>query len=77
VSLGQYWTLLPSLVVNPSNDYEALRAEHHFDVMDLCSLTTFHIGRSTMLAMAQNPNLLGTLLGKQLSSYLSCASTLC
>jgi hypothetical protein len=71
VSLGQYWTLLPSLVVNPSNDYEALRAEHHFDVMDLCSLTTFHVGRSTMLAMAQNSNLLGTLLGKQLSSYLS------
>jgi hypothetical protein len=71
LSVGQYWTLLPSLIVNPANNYEALRAEHHFDVMDLCSLTTFHIGRSTILAIAQNSNLLGTLLGKQMSSYLN------
>jgi hypothetical protein len=64
-------TWLPSPAANPTNGYEALRARYHFDIMDLCLLTSFHVGQGTMSAMARNSNLLGTLLGKQMSSYLS------
>jgi hypothetical protein len=71
VPAEQYETWLCSPVANPTNGYEALRAEYHFDIMDLCLLTSFHVGQSTMSAMARDSNLLGTLLGKQISSYLS------
>lgn len=60
-----------SLAINPPNSYEALRAKYQFDVSDLWALTTFHIGRSTVSAVAKNPDLLATLLGGQSRSYLS------
>jgi hypothetical protein len=59
-----------SVAVNPTNGYEALRAKYHFDVRDLCLLTNFNVGQSTMSAMARNPDLLATLLGGQMGSYL-------
>jgi hypothetical protein len=71
VPAEQYETWLCSPVANPTNGYEALRAKYHFDITDLCLLTSFHVGQSTMSAMARDSNLLGTLLGKQMSSYLS------
>ena len=58
------------LAINPSEGYEAMRAKYNFDVKDLCFLTNFNIGRSTIAAMAQNPVLLATLLGHQTESYL-------
>jgi hypothetical protein len=67
----QYETWLPSPASNPTNGYEALRAKYHFDITDLCLLTSFHVGQGTMSAMARDSSLLGTLLGKQMSSYLS------
>jgi hypothetical protein len=67
----QYETWLPSPAANPTSGYEALRARYHFDITDLCLLTSFHVGQGTMSATARNSNLLGTLLGKQMSSYLS------
>jgi hypothetical protein len=67
----QYETWLPSRAAIPTNGYEALRAKYHFDIMDLCLLTSFHVGQGTMSAMARDSSLLGTLLGKQMSSYLN------
>jgi hypothetical protein len=67
----QYETWLPFPAANPTNGYEALRAKYHFDITDLCLLTSFHVGQGTMSAMARDSSLLGTLLGKQMSSYLS------
>jgi hypothetical protein len=69
--IEQYQTCLTPPAANPTNGYEALRAESHFDIMDLCFLTSFQIGRSTLSKMARDSSLLGTLLGKQISSYLS------
>jgi hypothetical protein len=43
----QYETWLPSPAANPTNGYEALRARYHFDIMDLCLLTSFHVGTPT------------------------------
>jgi hypothetical protein len=70
-SVEQYETWLPIPAPNPTNRYEALRAKLNFDVMDLSHLTSFHIGQSTMSAMARNPDLLTTLLGCGVNSYLS------
>jgi hypothetical protein len=67
----QYDTWLCSPVANSTNGYAALRAKYHFDITDLCLLTSFHVGQGTMSAMARDSSLLGTLLGKQMSSYLS------
>jgi hypothetical protein len=67
----QHETWLPSLIANPISGYEALRAEYRFDIMDLCPMTGFHIGQSTMSAMVRDSALLGTVLGKQVDSYLS------
>jgi hypothetical protein len=70
-SIEQCQTWLPPVAANLTNGYEALRAKHHFDVMDLCLLTNFHIGQSTLSTMTRNPALLATLLGCGVSSYLS------
>jgi hypothetical protein len=69
--IEQHETWLPSPAANPTYGYEALRAKYHFDIVDLCLLTSFHVGQGTMSAMARDSSLLGTLLGKQISSYLS------
>lgn len=56
--------------VNPTIGYEAQRSKYQFDITDLCLLTSFHVGQGTMSAMARDPHLLGTILGKQMGSYL-------
>jgi hypothetical protein len=66
----EHQALAPVPTVNLTNGYEALRSKYHFDITDLCLLTSFHIGQGTMSAMARNPDLLGTILGKQMGSYL-------
>jgi hypothetical protein len=70
-SVEQYETRLPIPAPNPTDRYEALRVKLNFDVMDLSHLTSFHIGQSTMSAMARNPDLLTTLIGREVNSYLS------
>jgi hypothetical protein len=54
----------------PATDYERLRMKYHFDIRDLSILTNFNIGQGTMLAISSNPELLMTLLGSQMQSYL-------
>ena len=54
----------------PATDYERLRMKYHFDIRDLSILTSFNIGQGTMLAISSNPELLMTLLGSQMQSYL-------
>ena len=54
----------------PTTDYERLRMKYHFDIRDLSILTSFNIGTGTMLAISSNPELLTTLLGSQMQSYL-------
>lgn len=54
----------------PATDYERLRMKYHFDIRDLSILTSFNIGTGTMLAISSNPELLTTLLGSQMQSYL-------
>jgi len=54
----------------PATGYEKLRMKYHFDVRDLSILTSFNIGKGTMLAISSNPELLTTLLGSQMQSYL-------
>jgi hypothetical protein len=54
----------------PATDYERLRMKYHFDIRDLSILTSFNIGKGTMLAISNNPELLTTLLGSQMQSYL-------
>lgn len=54
----------------PATDYERLRMRYHFDIQDLSILTSFNIGKGTMLAISSNPELLTTLLGSQMQSYL-------
>jgi hypothetical protein len=56
--------------VTLTNGYEALRSKYQFDITDLCLLTSFHVGQGTMSAMARDPDLLQTILGKQMGSYL-------
>jgi hypothetical protein len=70
VCFEQYQTLPRIPTPNPTNGYEALRSKYRFDITDLCLLTSFHVGQGTMSAVARNPDLLGTILGKQTSSYL-------
>jgi hypothetical protein len=74
-SVKQYETWLPITAPSPTNRYEALRAKLHFDVVDLSQLTSFHIGQSTMSAMARNPDLLATLLGCGVNSYRADTAT--
>jgi len=54
----------------PATDYERLRMKYHFDIRDLSILTSFNIGKGTMLAISSNPELLTTLLGSHMQSYL-------
>jgi hypothetical protein len=66
----EHQTLPHDPTVTLTNGYEALRSKYHFDITDLCLLTSFHVGQGTMSAMARDPDLLGTILGKQMGSYL-------
>jgi hypothetical protein len=66
----EYETVPPLPTANPTNGYEALRSKYRFDITDLCLLTSFHVGQGTMSSIARDPDLLGTILGKQTSSYL-------
>ena len=47
-----------------------MRMKYHFDIRDLSLLTSFNIGKGTMLAISNNPELLNTLLGSHIDSYL-------
>ena len=62
---------VPLLRANPTQSYEELRAKYNIGVQDLCILTNFNIGQSTIYAMQKNPNLMSTLLGHQTCSYLA------
>lgn len=64
----QDWVL--PLTGPPASDFERLRMKYHFDIRDLSILTSFNIGKGTMLAISSNPELLTTLLGSQMQSYL-------
>lgn len=64
----QDWAL--PLTGPPASDFERLRMKYHFDIRDLSILTSFNIGKGTMLAISSNPELLTTLLGSQMQSYL-------
>jgi hypothetical protein len=66
----EHQTLPHALTVTLTNGYEALRSKYHFDITDLCLMTSFHVGQGTMSAIARDPDLLGTILGKQMGSYL-------
>jgi hypothetical protein len=54
----------------PATDFERLRMKYHFDIRDLSILTSFKVGSGTMLAISKNPELLSTLLGAEIQSYL-------
>lgn len=62
--------LATPLVANPATAYEAFRLNYNFDVQDLSALTSFHIGKPVLYALAQRPHLLNTLLGHRIDSYL-------
>lgn len=55
---------------NPPTAYESLRIKYHIDIQDLSGLTSFNVGRTTMMAIAIRPDLLVTLLGHEMSTYL-------
>lgn len=55
---------------SPMSDYEQLRMKYDFDILDLSILTSFNVGKNTMVAISNNPTLLDTLFGSQLQSYL-------
>lgn len=63
-------SLATPLIANPATAYEAFRINCNFDVQDLSALTSFHIGKPVLYALAQSPHLLNTLLGHRVSSYL-------
>lgn len=54
----------------PATDFQRLRMKYQFDIRDLSILTSFNIGSGTMLAISKNPELLSTLLGSEMQSYL-------
>jgi hypothetical protein len=70
----QAWLAAHDLVLPLTNsfatDYERLRMKYHFDIRDLSVLTSFSIGKQTMLAIASNTDLLTTILGTHMQSYL-------
>ena len=70
VYFEKYQPVPPIPTANPTNGYEALRSRYRFDITDLCLLTSYHVDQGTMSSIARNPDLLGTILGKQTSSYL-------
>lgn len=55
---------------NPPLGYEALQIKYGFDLMDLSFLTSFHISQMALWAMQQQPELLATLVGHRVASYL-------
>lgn len=55
---------------NPATGYDRMRMKYDFDIRDLSILTSFNIGKTTMMAMSSNPELLSTLFGSQMQSYL-------
>lgn len=54
----------------PATDFQRLRMKYHFDIRDLSILTSFKVGSGTMLAISKNPELLSTLLGAEVQSFL-------
>ena len=58
------------LIANSLTSYEAFRLVYNFDVQDLSALTSFHVGKPVLFAIANSPCLLHTLLGHRIASYL-------
>nr|OQO24268.1 hypothetical protein B0A51_10128 [Rachicladosporium sp. CCFEE 5018] len=56
--------------INPSTEYQKLRTKYSFDPMDLSFLTSFNISQVAVWTMQQQPELLETLLGHRICSYL-------
>jgi hypothetical protein len=54
----------------PATDFQRLRMKYHFDIRDLSILTSFKVGSGTMVTISKNPELLSTLLGAEIQSYL-------
>jgi hypothetical protein len=54
----------------PATDFQRLRMKYHFDIRDLSVLTSFKVGSGTMVTISKNPELLSTLLGAEIQSYL-------
>jgi hypothetical protein len=71
VSKEVYMAWVPPLSTNPTHAYEALRAKYYFDVQDLYILTGFNINRNTLMGLQQNPELVASLLGHRMCSYLT------
>jgi len=67
-STQQPWTV--PLNGPPATDFQRLRMKYHFDIRDLSILTSFNVCSGTMLAISKNPELLSTLLGSEMQSYL-------
>ncbi|KAM0723905.1 hypothetical protein Q7P37_000895 [Cladosporium fusiforme] len=55
---------------NPMTEYEQLRAKYNVDILDLSILTSFNVGGNIVRAIFDNPELLNTLWGSQMQSYL-------
>lgn len=55
---------------SPITGYEQLRMKYNFDIRDLSILTSFNVGKNTLMAISANPKLLETLFGSQIQSYL-------
>ncbi|KAK6439805.1 hypothetical protein LTR95_003982 [Oleoguttula sp. CCFEE 5521] len=64
----QFRSLLST--INPSTEYQKLRSKYSFDLMDLSFLTSFNISQVAVWTMQQHPELLDTLLGHRICSYL-------
>ncbi|OQN95153.1 hypothetical protein B0A48_18757 [Cryoendolithus antarcticus] len=56
--------------VNPSTEYQKLRLRYSFDLMDLSFLTSFNVSQVALWTMQSQPELLQTLLGHRICSYL-------
>ncbi|UKZ88795.1 uncharacterized protein TrAFT101_004529 [Trichoderma asperellum] len=60
--------IVPSL---PSCQYERMRAQYNFDLLDLSQLTSFHISYATASSLASKPDMLSDILGRRHWSYLN------
>ena len=55
----------------PCKDYEMMRIDSDFDLLDLSALTTFHVGRITTMSLHSNPAQLASVLQCRQWSYFS------
>ena len=55
----------------PSKDYEMMRIESDFDLLDLSAMTTFHVGRITTMSLFNNPAQLAGVIQCRQWSYFS------